>query len=75
MDGPSDLELAMQAVRLFDKAFSLILEDLVRSKIDMRAIKKETRDYIMMARAKRDELLRRRELEETEMIQPKKDKH
>lgn len=70
-----DETLAVQAVGLFDKAFISILEDLVKSKVDMRILTKLTRDRIMVARQRRDEIIRRRELKESKAVMPKGEKH
>lgn len=77
-----ELTLAIQAARLYQQAVDELIDDLVRSKVDMRIIKEKTRQTMLVAVSKYDELVRLKELTkaaleltEAKCLKPVKEKH
>lgn len=76
------LTLAIQTARLYQQGVTELIDDMVKSKIDMRIIQKKTRETILVATSKYDQLVRLRELTkaahdltEGECLKPVKEKH
>lgn len=64
---PDELTLAIQAARLYHQAVDELVSDLVKSKIDMRVVTKKTRETMLVAVSKYNQLIRMREMIKGEM--------
>lgn len=64
---PDELTLAIQAARLYHQAVDELVNDLVKSKLDMRVITKKTRETMLVAVSKYNQLIRMREMIKGEM--------